>query len=387
MDYREMKKFYWIWLIAALLLALIAWRLVTGKKDESAKGEKGPQTVAVETAKVVIRDIDEVSNYSGSLQAISSFVLAPKVSGQLTKLHVNIGDRIRKGQIVAELEDVLLKHEYDKAIANVNQATASLGEAQRELDQNRQLLEKKFIAQSEYDAVHARYISEQSKLQVAVAAQKAAKFQLEQTKVIANWDGPGSSRVVGEKFAVEGQLLSAGSPVVSILDNSRLVAEINVIERDYGKINRGQAVQISSDAWPDKSFPGKVARIAPMLQEQSRQAKVEIELNNPSEMLKPGMFVRVRLVHKSKHQVTVVPEAAIYKRKGIEGVYVVNSDSMIVNFVEVEKGIVSDSGVEIVSPTLEGEVVILGQDQLDDGAKIMLPGNDKEKGKRKGSAK
>lgn len=380
-----MKKKYWLWLVVAIVLALIVWRFVAGKKDEDTRSGRGPQAVAVELASVEIRDIDEVSNYSGSLRAHSSFVLAPKVSGQLTRLHVNIGDRVRKGQVIAELEDVLIRHEHEKALANLNQATSAFGEAQRELANSRQLLEREYISQAEFDAVQASFISEQSKLQVAQAAERAAKFQLEQTRVIATWDGPGNTRVVGERFAVEGQLLSAGAPLVSILDISRLVADIEVIEADYRKIRIGQAAQISSDAWPQEAFEGRVARIAPILQEQSRQARVEIELPNPSEKLKPGMFVRLRLVHQSKPQVTVVPVAALYKHKGIEGVFVVNRDSLIVNFLPVDKGISSDNLVEILSPSLSGEVVILGQDQLDEGTAIILPGTEEKKGSRKGS--
>ncbi|PKN75437.1 MAG: efflux transporter periplasmic adaptor subunit [Candidatus Cloacimonetes bacterium HGW-Cloacimonetes-2] len=380
-----MKKKNWLWLVLAIVLALIVWRFITGKKGDETRGGRGPQAVAVELAPVEIRDLDEVSNYSGNLRAYSSFVLAPKVSGQLTRLHVNIGDRIRKGQLIAELEDVLIRHEHEKALANLNQATSAFGEAQREVENTRQLLEREYISQGEYDAIYARFISEQSKLQVAQAAERAARFQLEQTRVIATWDGPGFSRVVGERFAVEGQLLSAGSPLVSILDISRLVADIEVIEADYRKIRIGQAAKISSDAWPQEAFAGRVARIAPILQEQSRQARVEIELPNPSEKLKPGMFIRVRLVHQSKQQVTVVPEAALYKHKGVEGVFVVNRDSLIVNFLPVETGISSDNLIEILSPSLSGEVVILGQDQLDEGSAIILPGRVENKGTRKGS--
>ena len=377
-----MKKYLWLVIVVALLGLLFAWRLCSGKDKDGDNDRGGPQAVAVETAPVEVMDLDETATFSGNLRAANSYILAPKVAGQLVQLNVNIGDAVSRGQVIAVLDDVIYRQDYDKAKANLEQAASAMAEAVKALEQSRTLLAKSYIPQSEFDRVNAQYISEQAKYQVALAGKNAAETQLANTRVKADWSGGGSARVIGERFADAGQLLNSGSPLVSVLDIGTLVAEIDVIESDYTRVKVGQPASISSDSWPGEEFSGRIARVAPMLKEESRQARVEIEVANPGLKLKPGMYARARITWQIKPQATAVPSAAIYKHKGEEGVFLVDKASSKVSFIPVEKGIVTTKYVEILSPALSGEVVTLGQDQLDDGREIILPGAEK-KGKAK----
>ncbi|MCB5284720.1 MAG: efflux RND transporter periplasmic adaptor subunit [Candidatus Cloacimonetes bacterium] len=376
-----MKKYLWLVIVVALLGLLFAWRLCSGK-DKDAQQGGGPQAVAVETAPVEVMDLEDSATFSGNLRAANSYILAPKVAGQLVQLNVNIGDTVSRGQVIAVLDDVIFRQEFNKAKANLEQAASAMAEAEKALEQSRTLLAKSYIPQSEFDRVNAQYISEQAKYQVALAGKNAAETQLANTRVKADWSGGGSARVIGERFADAGQLLNSGSPLVSVLDIGTLVAEIDVIESDYTRVKVGQPASISSDSWPEEEFNGRIARVAPMLKEESRQARVEIEVANPGLKLKPGMYARARITWQIKPQATAVPSAAIYKHKGEEGVFLVDKASSKVSFIPVEKGIVTTKYVEILSPALSGEVVTLGQDQLDDGREIILPGAEK-KGKAK----
>ena len=376
-----MKKYLWLVIVVALLGLLFAWRLCSGK-DKDAQQGGGPQAVAVETAPVEVMDLEDSATFSGNLRAANSYILAPKVAGQLVQLNANIGDTVSRGQVIAVLDDVIFRQEFNKAKANLEQAASAMAEAEKALEQSRTLLAKSYIPQSEFDRVNAQYISEQAKYQVALAGKNAAETQLANTRVKADWSGGGSARVIGERFADAGQLLNSGSPLVSVLDIGTLVAEIDVIESDYTRVKVGQPASISSDSWPGEEFSGRIARVAPMLKEESRQARVEIEVANPGLKLKPGMYARARITWQIKPQATAVPSAAIYKHKGEEGVFLVDKASSKVSFIPVEKGIVTTKYVEILSPALSGEVVTLGQDQLDDGREIILPGAEK-KGKAK----
>lgn len=376
-----MKKYLWLVIVVALLGLLFAWRLCSGK-DKDAQQGGGPQAVAVETAPVEVMDLEDSATFSGNLRAANSYILAPKVAGQLVQLNVNIGDTVSRGQVIAVMDDVIFRQESDKAKANLEQAASALAEAEKALEQSRTLLARSYIPQSEFDRVNAQYISEQAKYRVALAGRNAAETQLANTRVKADWSGGGVSRVIGERFADEGQLLNSGSPLVSVLDIGTLVAEIDVIESDYTRVKVGQPASISSDSWPGEEFSGRIARVAPMLREESRQARVEIEVANPGLKLKPGMYARARIIWQTKPQTTVVPSAALYKHKGEEGVFLVDKAAAKVSFIPVQKGISDSRYVEILSPALSGEVVTLGQDQLDDGREIILPGAEK-KGKAK----
>jgi len=394
---KVMKFKKYLWIALAVILALIALRfwLNSRKKETSGGpgGRPGTQAVAVEIGAVEVGDLDETASFSGTLTAKNSFILASKTSGQLLKLHVNIGDTVAKGQLVAELDDRIIRQEYEKsraavevARANLDQAASALALSEKSLADNRQLLANNYISQTEFDRANNQYVSDRAKhnvaqasLNSALAAFSAAETQLSFTRVKADWSGGGTHRVIGERLADEGALLNPGSPIVTVLDINSLVAVVEVIERDYQRVRPGQAAKITTDAFAGESFGGRVARIAPLLQENSRQARVEIEVANPSQRLKPGMFARVELLYRSLRGVTSVPAAALFKLKGDEGVFLLNRAERTVSFVPVEKGIATLGRVEIVSPALEGEVVTLGQDQLQDGRKVLLPEDEKQK--------
>ena len=125
----------------------------------------------------------------------------------------------------------------------------------------------------------------------------------------------------------QGALLSANTPIVSILDISKLIAVIHVIEKDYFKLQPGQMAVITTDAMPGKSFSGEVKRIAPMLKEKSREARVEVEIDNPGMVLKPGMFARLQILYTVHNDAVTVPVAALVKRGGIQGIFQVDFES------------------------------------------------------------
>ena len=148
-----------------------------------------------------------------------------------------------------------------------------------------------------------------------------AQLRLSYTRIKVPSHESGQLRVVGERYVDQGALLSSNQPIISVMEVSKLIAAIHVIERDYPKIKLGLSAQISTDAFPGRFFSGQVIRIAPLLKEKSREAKVEILAPNPEKLLKPGMFVRVRIMFNQHDNATVVPKAALLKRNGMQGVY------------------------------------------------------------------
>lgn len=361
-----------------------AWLVLKKGKTAETPTRGGQAGVAVVTAFSEPRDLEETGIFTGNLLPRSSYIVAPKISGQLSRLHVNIGQIIGKGQLLAELDDRLIRQELEKAKAAVEIAEANLEQssnalllATEELERNRTLLERSFISQAEFDAINSRFISEKSKsniaqasLNSAIAAQNSAQLQLSFTRITADWADSATHRVIGERFADEGSQLTAGNPILSLMDISSVIARVDVIEKDYQRIRIGQPARLKLDSYPGEIFQGKVLRIAPMLKENTRQATVEIDIPNPGTRLKPGMFARVEIGYQIRRQVNAVPTTAITKRDGIEGVFVVDQDARTVQFVAVQTGIKNLDYVEIVSPEINSEVVTLGHDLLEDGRKI-----------------
>lgn len=385
-----MKK---IILMGTLLLAVsfFGWQIyqrVNSDKEIVKRGRK-KIPVAVEVAPVQQATVQDIGRYSGSLYPNAAFVLAPKIGGRLEKIWVNIGDELQSDQLIAVLDDAEYKQQVSQAKAELEVARANLLEqenalenAKREHERAVALREKKIASESQLDASLSELKAQEAKLKVAVArvaqseaAMRVANVRLEYTRIHVPGNNGTGYRVVGERFVDEGAMLAANTPIVSIIDIGKLVAVIHVVEQDYPKISVGQKAVISTDAFPDRSFPGKVLRIAPILKEKSREARIEIEIPNPRKILKPGMFVRAQIQFEKHENATVVPTAAVIKRNNSQGVFVVDPEGKTASFVPVTRGIVDSKITEILTPVLSGSVVVLGQHLLEDGAAIIIPGD------------
>lgn len=385
-----MKKFFLIVVIFAFA-GLIGWKafekIYTSGGDSKRRGKAVP--VAVEIAPIQRTDIARIGRFTGSLFPRSHFVVAPKIAGRLEKLFLNIGDRLKNGQLVAVLDDDEYFQQVDQARAELDVARATLDEsritletAKRELERTKALRKKKIASESELDTAMAEHSNQEAKLKVAKAqvaqkkaALKAAQIRLSYAQIRVSWSDTNGFWVVGERFVDEGAMLAPNTPILSVLDINTMIAAIHVIERDYPQIRIGQEASVTTDAFPGKFFSGKIVRIAPLLKETSREARIEIEVPNADGLLKPGMFVRVAIQFEEHAGATVVPFSALVKREGRQGVFVTGSENKKAHFVPVTSGISDGKKVEILTPPLSGWVVTLGHHLLEDGSPIILPGD------------
>ena len=372
--------------MVAMLLAAVGWRLYESSSAKPQARLKEKMPVAVEAAEVKRTTLTEEGSFTGTLYPRSQFIAAPKVSGRLEKLHVEIGDTVTRNQLIAELESEEYQRQVDQARAELEVAKAalaesksSLGIAARELERVTTLRQKKIASESELDSAEAQFAAQEARNRVAhaqvvqkEAALKAAEVRLSYTRIRASWEDGGGTRIVGERYVDEGAMLAANTSVVSILDISVLKAVIHVIEKDYPKIRLGQTAQLDTDAFPGRLFTGRVARIAPLLKETTRTGRVELEVANQEGLLKPGMFVRAKIEFSRLNDALVVPTEAIVKRRGARGVFEVKGDLSQAVFVPVKTGL-SDRGlVQILEPEIRGPVVTLGHHLLEDGSPVTV---------------
>ena len=384
-----MKKFLFIAILAAGI-GLLGWQIYQ-KASASKKGfdrQRRNVPVAVEIAHVKKSTIQDMGYFTGSLYPLSKFIVAPKIGGRLEKILVHIGDTVRGGQLVAKLDDEEYRQLVSQAKAELEVAQANLQErknilenANREYDRTVALRKKKIASESQLDAAESEYKTQQSKLKVASAqvsqkraALRMANVRLSYGEIRVPKNNTSGFRVVGERFVDEGAMLAPNTALVTIIDIGKLIAVIFVIERDYTKIQLGLETIITTDAFPDRRFKGKVIRIAPMLKEKSREARVEIEILNEDRLLKPGMFIKAQIRFEQHENATVVPVAAIIKRNGAQGLFLADLQQRKAKFVEITVGIINNAQAEIIAPPLTGAVVTLGHHLLEDGGSIILPG-------------
>jgi len=390
-----MKKFF-----SALLVLVIfgiagwqAYKRIIASADKKDLG-RSAAPVAIETRPIRKDVIRDIGIFTGSLLPKSQFIVAPKVAGWLKKILVNIGDTVQQNQVIAILDDEEFtqqvqqaRAELQVAKANAENCTSDLDIAKREYERAKALREKKIASASELDESEAAFNACQTRLKVSFAqvaqkeaALKTADVRLSYTKVQAFWENGDQTRVVGERFVDEGALLQVNEPIVSILENNPLTAVVYVIERDYQKVKVGQQSIVTTDAYPDKTFTGGVVRIAPLLKESSRQARVEMEVPNPDRLLKPGMFVRAKIEFARHDNAMLIPFAALVRREGKEGIFIAEMSNLKARFVPVTTGIINGELAEVIEPKISGLVVTMGNHLLEDGSDIMLPENkDSEK--------
>ena len=383
-----MKKTLLI-LIVLTIGGLIGWQIYqkTSSQGQLPNRQTRNFAVAVETRPVSDRVIRDVGLFTGTLSPKSQFIVAPKISGRLERILVNIGDFVKHKQLIAVMDDDEYIQQVDQARAELEVAKANLEESRsaldiagRELERVKALRKKKIASESELDSAKAQFRAQDAKHKVALAqlahkkaALKAARIRLSYTRIYVSREKGDGQWVVGERFVDEGAMLPPNASIVSVLDIGSLIAVIHVIEKDYSKVRIGQQAIMTTDAFPGRTFTGKILRLAPLLKETSREARVEIEVPNREGLLKPGMFVRVEIEFGRHNGATVIPLNALVKRNGRQGVFLADIQGMKASFVPVTLGIITGNLAEVVSPPLSGAVVTLGQHLLEDGSAIILP--------------
>jgi RND family efflux transporter MFP subunit len=326
--------------------------------EERVKPRDATRSSPVETALIETGPIVLKRTFSGTLEPLADFVVSPKVSGRIEKLLVDISDSVTQGQVVGQLDNA----EYVQAVtqaqadlvvakANLVKAKSALEIADREFARTQKLRKRGIASDSEFDALKADQLGKKAQLQVAQAeltkaasSLETAKIRLGYTRITASWTGGDGDRLVAERYYDEGQTVAANQPLLLIVELDPILGVVYVTEKDYAHLRPGQTVSLTTDAYGDSAFFGRIARIAPIFQKTTRQARVEMIIENPGHRLKPGMFMRAAVVLKKVLETTIVPEQALTTRDNKPGLFVVSKDGKSVIWRWVKLGIREGAG-------------------------------------------
>jgi len=386
----KQKKTRIIAAVLVVFLGYLGWQIYQrgfAGKGGQAQGQRGV-SVAVEIAAVEKGTVRDIGQFSGTLIPKSSFTVAPKISGRLKQLLIDIGDRVSRDQLVAVIEDEeyqqeLLQAEADLRVAgaNLDEAESSLEIAKKDLERAQALHQTGIYSDSQLDAAislhgaqQARYKVGQANLANREAGVETAKVRLSYSQIRASWEKGSEIRYVGERFVDEGAMLTPNTSIISIIELQPITAVVFVTDKDYFRLKTEQAAEVTSSAFPGDSFRGRVVRIAPLLKETTREARVEIEIQNPQGLLKPGLFINTEVEFARREGATIVPVKALVNREGRQGIFLADTGNKKAVFQPVTVGIVEGERAEVVEPRLlSGHVVTLGHHLLEDGTTIILP--------------
>jgi len=340
----------------------------------------GGRAQTVQTGAVTSGKISEKITLTGSLRAKERVDVNPKIQGRIVGITVDTGQAVARGALIAEIEDDEIKQQVERSKAaiavvdaSIAQREAELNNAKAEMDRKRQLVEAGLLSRIELDSLETRYRVAQSQLELAraqrrqsEAEQRELNIRQSQTRVYSPING-----IVAKRHVDIGAMASAATPVVTVVSVSPMVIEAQASERDIARIRRGSPVNVTVDSLPGQIFAGRVMRISPLLDPQTRNGLVEIEIPNRNGMLKGEMFARIELDLGSQRETALLPRDALVYRGEQPGVYVIESEKA--KFQPVATGLTQEDKVEVVNGLKAGDVVITrGSNLLKDGDRVRV---------------
>ena len=380
------KIFAFLCVLAVLgLAAFTIFRYRELKNKESGrKSKKERGALAVNMVMPEQRTMRDERRFSGTAIAWSDYDISPKVSGRLVRLTCDIGDVVKRGSLIAKIDDTEYIQQERQAAANLDYALAKQKEAEglagtkrSEFERQKRLRESNAVSESVYEQAESDLVSAEAALEMCKAEVKRcqalldnAKLKLSDTQILAEWNDGGETRHVGTRYVDEGTLLSVGTPIISIVELNRVKAYIQIIERDYPLIHEGQKAEITTDAYPGAFFEGTITHIGNTLSDKTRSALAVITIKNRDLRLRPGMFLRAKVILGVHENARTLPLSAVIQRDDVQAVFRYEDGKAV--FTPVRIGLTDGEHVEILSPEIRTPVVTVGNHLLTDGREIVI---------------
>jgi RND family efflux transporter MFP subunit len=353
-----------------------------GRQGGAAGRGGGRGQLTVELAPVVHADVNRELSVVGNLIGDQTVSVVPKTAGRLMDIAVKLGDRVNRGQRIAKIEDEEILEQvrqadaaFEVAKATIRQREADLALAKTNVERSRNLFQRQLLPQQTLDDAEAKYQSAQAALDLARAQNTQSQSRLDELRITQQNTIITSpvNGFVARRAVDPGAFVSPNSPVVDVVDITRVRLVANIIEKDLKQIAVGDSARVEVDAFPGEDFMGRIARVSPVLDPATRTAPLEVEISNPQYRLKPGMYARVGIITESHPNALVVPTNAVVDVNGTRGVYL--SVNNLAAFHPVKIGIEGNERTEILDGVAVGDrVVTTGAAGLRNGDPIILAG-------------
>ena len=405
--------------LAVVVVTLSVFSVSCGGSKANVRNEATPVTlpavVDVTTAPAITRDLPRFFEATGSLAGDQQTDVASSIAGKVVAVGVDLGSYVKRGQMIVRLDDVDSKLRVAQAQAQVEQAKAALRQAEEKVglrpgqafDPNRipevanarvalelaeknlrrseKLIESGDVSRSSYDQQKAQrdQLKEQYESALSLARQNYAAVMTARANVANAGTLLGLARralsyalvfspidgYVAERNADLGEYVSPTSKVATVVRINPLRIRIDIPEQAIPEVSVGQSVSVTTSAWPDKNFSGRIARISPNVTASSRTLSVEADIENNGGALKPGQFATVRILQSRSQPAVLIPARAVRTESGVSRVFVIKDGRAEQRLVQLGQ---SESDlVEVKSGVAAGEQVATSNiDQVSDGMAV-----------------
>ncbi|HEX7051273.1 MAG TPA: efflux RND transporter periplasmic adaptor subunit [Longimicrobiales bacterium] len=344
------------WVLVGAAVAVAGACGGEGRADSGGRmgrGRQGGTVPAVATAAVETGTIARRLHVSGVVEPIRTVGINSRMAGAILSVEVEEGVTVRRGDVLARLDERELNAELAAAEAAYDVAKATFERSER-------LRERKVITAAEYDRDRAAFAAAEARLE-------QIRARIDYATIRAPISG-----VVTEKHVEAGDIVGNQTRLFAIADMDTMVVRVQVSELDVVELSPGDPVQVALDALPDRTFEGRIRRIFPAADPVTRLVPVEVALHGESaRAARPGFLARVEFALTAETGVRLVPASAIIADAGAPAVFVVKDGRALRRTVET--GLTSEGRVEIVSGLEPGElVVVAGNNALRDGAEVRV---------------
>lgn len=341
-----MKTIFTTMCLAAALVAAVSCG--NGSKKVAGTTEAAvDMTPVVSVEKVFVREVPQTATYTSTVQSYVKNNIAPQMAGRINKINVEIGDNVKKGQVLAEMDK-----------SQLLQAQLQLANQEVELQRLKALYDAGGISKSDYDAVEMSY--------------NIAKTQVENLVENTILRSPVDGVVTARNYDA-GDMFAMSAPIYVVEQIKPVKILVAISESEYTKVKKGDSVEIVADALPGITFYGKIEKIYPTIDPTTRTFNVEVVVANNYSTLRPGMFARVKIDFGANSNV-VIPDVAVVKQQGSgeRFVYVLNADGTV-EYRKIVLGRRMGKEYEVLEGLSDGDKIVTGgQIRLKDGVKVTV---------------
>lgn len=349
-----------------LLLALLGTQLACTDKPAEKKSEPPPTLITVTQARAQTLEI--IESTLGALETVIDPKVAAEVAGRVLKTHVRPGQSVKKGQLLAELEATDAQGQYQADRSETKRLEILLAQQERVVARQNDLASRNFISRNALDDATAQRDALNSQLAAARSRTTVSAHALGRTRIISPQDGS-----IEVQIAAVGDYLKIGDPLLRLVSNHRLRANLPFPESAAARLKRGLRVRLSSPSAPNRIVEGQIDDIRPSHLETSRALEAIVRFDNPAGEgeLKGGASVNAQVIIEQKESAVMVPEQSVVLRPAGKVVYLINDNKAQQKPVEV--GTRQAGMVEILKGVQPGDTIALdGAGFLSDGARVTV---------------
>jgi RND family efflux transporter MFP subunit len=355
------QKLYYTVTLTVIILSIAGAVIIHGNRQTKAVTE---DITTVQTAVIGASSTAEGYTYSGAVRGRYESQLAFQVSGKLIKRYVELGSTVEAGQVLAQIDPRDLKQMVNANAAQVYAAKSQLTLAESNLQRYQKLYAHGVVSRAQLEQAQNAYDMAVAATRQSSAQLSAGENQLEYSSLYAERAG-----VISSITAEAGQVVGAGQPILTIVQDGEREVEISVPENRMLELTKVEHIKVTFWALPNVAVEGRVREIAPMADPLTRTYKVRISLVNPSPEIKLGMTASVTISDSQAKSSKTIPLAAIYQNGDTPCVWVVTDNTVTLR--PVKTGQLGNGSIEILEGLNPGErIVTAGVHKLTEGQKV-----------------